>query len=204
MDTETMIIDKRMPTYDTTIAAHRIVAADPVTTWHAARELDFMTVHTPLMDAAMWLRGLPARLRGRSQPVPRRLSLASGDGLPGWLSLGEREGVEVAFGAVGKFWQGTIEWRDVKPAEFAGFAEPGYGKIACNFSVRPYGPGRTLLTYECRVATTDPVARRRFARYWLLVRPFVGHIMRAAVATIGYSAAWRAATDRMTDAPSPL
>jgi hypothetical protein len=28
----------------------------------------------------------------------------------------------------------------------------------------------------------------------------VGHIMRAAVATIAYSAAWRAAIDRMADA----
>src|SRR5262245_46525472 len=121
MSTEPMIIDQQLPTYEVVLAAHRIVAADPETTWRAARELDFMTVHTPLMDAAMWVRGLPARLRHRPQPAPARLRLATGDGMPGWLLLGEREGAEVAFGAVGKFWLGAIEWRDVPLAEYAGF-----------------------------------------------------------------------------------
>jgi hypothetical protein len=171
--------------------AHRIVSAEPETTWRAARELDFMTVHTPLMDAAMWVRGVPARLRRQERPAPERLCLAAGDGLPGWLSLGEHEGAETAFGAVGKFWLGTIEWRDVPLAEYAEFAEPGYGKIACNFSVRPYGADRTLLTYECRVATTDPAARRRFGAYWLVIGPFVGYIMRATVKAIGRDACRR-------------
>jgi hypothetical protein len=188
MTTETMIIDERMPRYDVVCRAHQVVSADPETTWRAARELDFMTVHTPLMDAAMWVRGLPARLRRREPPATGRLCLAAGDGLPGWLSLGERDGAETAFGAVGKFWLGTIEWRDVPLVGFAGFAEPGYGKIACNFSVRPYGAEQTLLTYECRVATTGPAARRRFGAYWLVVRPFVAHIMRATVKAIARDA----------------
>jgi hypothetical protein len=185
---ERMIIDEYLPRYDVVLAEHIVVDADPVTTWHAARELDFTTVHTPLLDSAMWARGLPARLRGRPRPEIPRLSIAAGDSLPGWLSLGEREGHETALGAVGKFWQGTIEWRDVPLAEFTGFTEPGYGKIACNFSVRPYGPDRSLLTYECRTATTDEIARRKFARYWLVIRPFVRHIMRATLRTIAANA----------------
>ena len=68
-------------------------------------------------------------------------------------------------------------------ADFAGFDEPGWGKIAANFTVTPYGR-RTLLTYECRTATTDSVARRRFRRYWWVVRPFVAHIMRATLRRI--------------------
>jgi hypothetical protein len=183
-----MIIDEYLPRYDVVLAEHLVVDADPVTTWHAARELDFMTVHRPLLDTAMWARGLPARLRGRTQPEIPRLRIAAGDSLPGWLSLGEREGQETALGAVGKFWQGTIEWRDVPLADFAGFAEPGYGKIACNFSVRPYGPNRSLLTYECRTATTDESSRRKFGRYWLVIRPFVRHIMRATLRTIATNA----------------
>ena len=69
---------------------------------------------------------------------------------------------EIAFGAVGKFWQPVIEWRDVPRAEFNGFAEPGWGKIAANFCVLPYGERSTLLSYECRTVTTDPESRRRF------------------------------------------
>ena len=42
----------------------------------------------------------------------------------------------------------------------------------------------SLLTYECRTATTDADSRIRFLRYWRLIRPFVAHIFRATVATI--------------------
>jgi hypothetical protein len=189
MDVQKMIVDEQLPVYDVVVAEQRVVDADPTTTLAAARELDFLTVRTPLLVAAMWLRGVPDRLRHRAQPPPARLTLAGGVGLPGWLSLGERAGSEVAFGAVGKFWQANIEWRDVPLAEFAAFNEPGWGKIACNFTVRPYGGEHTLLTYECRTATTDIVARRKFARYWWLIRPFVAHIMRATVATIARDAA---------------
>lgn len=90
----------------------------------------------------------------------------------------------MAFGAIGTFWKADIEWRDVPLEQFETFDEPGWGKIACHFLVRPDGPGRTVLTYVCRTATTDPPARRRMARYWWLIRPFVGHIMRATLRTI--------------------
>jgi hypothetical protein len=70
-----MIIDEYLPRYDTVIAEHIVVDADPGTAWRAARDLDLLRVHTPLMDTAMWVRGLPARLRG--QPKPRRPSAPS-------------------------------------------------------------------------------------------------------------------------------
>ncbi|HXV93364.1 MAG TPA: hypothetical protein VD813_08715 [Pseudonocardia sp.] len=162
-----------------------VVAAEPALTWRAVHDLDLMTVRTPLLTASMWVRGLPARLRGRAEPVPPRLTFTGdGDGLPGWLLLGEAEGEELCFGAVGRFWTPTIEWRPTTLAEFPGFAEPGWGKIACSLSVRPYGDGRSLLTYECRTATYDDRSRRAFARYWRLIRPFVAHIMGATVRTV--------------------
>ena len=181
---ETMVLDTVMPSWDVTIAEHVIVRTDPATTFRAARGLDFLRVHTPLLDAAMWARGLPSRLAGRPVVAPPRLVLAEGDPLPGWAVLGEQPDRELAFGAVGKFWQPDIEWRDVAPEEFAAFAEPGWGKIAADFSVNPYGARATLLTYECRTTTTDAESRRTFLRYWWLVRPFVGHIFRATLATI--------------------
>jgi hypothetical protein len=186
MVTTGLILDELMPRYDAAIVEHRIVDAEPKAVMEAARDLDFMTVHTPLLDAAVWVRTLPARLRGRFVPPPPRVRLTggTGDGLPGWLMLGERAGEEVAFGAVGVFWRGEIRWDNVAPEEFAAFTEPGRGKIACNFSALAYGADRTVLTFECRVATTDGRSRRAFMRYWTIIRPFVGHIMRAALATI--------------------
>ncbi len=67
------------------------------------------------------------------------------------------------------------------PARFAAFAEPGWGRIAANFSVRHYGTPRTLISYEARTATGDPQSARRFGRYWIVVRPFVRSIMRGGV-----------------------
>ena len=69
------------------------------------------------------------------------------------------------------------------PERFAAFAEPGWGRIAANFSLRPYGT-RTLVSYDVRTVTADPDSERRFARYWRIIRPFVGHIMRAALAAV--------------------
>jgi hypothetical protein len=188
MRSDPMIIDEQLPVYDVVIAEHLVVDADPVTTFAAARSLDFLTVRAPLVDAAMWARGLPDRLRHRPMVPMTQLLLAQGIGLPGWLSLGERDGSELAFGAVGKFWRPNIEWHQVLLADFAAFDEPGWGKIACNFTVRPYGDNRTLLTYECRTATTDPASRRTFGRYWWLVRPVAAYIMRTALVTIGGNA----------------
>jgi hypothetical protein len=179
-----MLIDGFMPRYDVSIAAHTIVHRDPVVTFGAAAELDFMTVHSPLLDLAMWARGVPGRITGHALAPPARLVLAKGDPLPGWLVLGQRDDQELAFGAVGKFWQPSIEWRDVPAERFATFDEPGWGKIAANFSVMPYGEDSTLLTYECRTVITDDNSRRKFMRYWRLGRPVIAHIFRATVNTI--------------------
>ena len=179
-----LLIDQFMPSFDVSIAEHTIVRRSPAATFDAARDLDFLRVHTPLLDAAMWARGLPAQLSGRAPAPPPRLVLAKGDPLPGWLVLGEHAGRELAFGAVGKFWQPNIEWRDVAVDEFADFGEHGWGKIAANFSVSPYGETAAILSYECRTITTDPESRRKFLRYWRVGRPFIAHIFRATVHTI--------------------
>ncbi|ODR08730.1 hypothetical protein BHQ21_06040 [Mycobacterium sherrisii] len=179
-----MLIEEAVPTFDAMIAEHVVVAADPATVFRAARGLDLLTVRTPLLAASMWIRVVPARLRGKAAPAPPRLVIADNAGLPGWLLLGELPDRELAFGAVGKFWQPVIEWRDVASADFRGFAEPGWGKIAANFSVVPYGERHTLLSYQCRTVTTDPGSRQKFLRYWWLIRPFVAHIMRATLRTI--------------------
>jgi len=179
-----LLIDSFMPSCDVTIAEHVIVRRDPSTTFRSARELDFLSIHTPVLHVAMWARGIPARLTGHSAEPPPRLVLSQGDPLPGWVVLGEQPGYELVFGAVGKFWQPNIEWRDVAAEDFAAFAEPGWGKIAASFSVVPYGERASLLTYECRTTTTDSRSRQKFLRYWELMRPFIAHILRATVRTI--------------------
>lgn len=70
------------------------------------------------------------------------------------------------YGAMTTGTEGTVILsRDVDVTEFPGFAEPGWGKIAAHLRVVPCGQIRTLLSYECRAATTDLRSRRHFARY---------------------------------------
>lgn len=183
-DTVALLVDSMMPNFDTAIAEHIIVRSDTATTFAAARDLDLLTVHSPLLGVSMWLRGMPARVFGRNPVPPATLKINEDKALPGWVHLGQTPGREIAFGAVGRFWQPVIEWRDTAADDFVDFSEPGWGKIAANFSVRPYGTSTSLLSYECRTLTTDLDSRKRFARYWRLIRPFVRHIMQATVRQI--------------------
>ncbi len=187
-----MLIDRYLPHFDVTVIEHTVIDADVATSWAALTDFDLMTISTPLLQAATFVRDIPTKVgawSGRSRPPaaePPELKLGGGGpGLEGWLGLGQIAEHEVAFAAVGRFWQPDITWYDVSemtPEQFAAFEEPDWGRIAANFSLRPYGESRTLASYEARTATADGDSARKFARYWLLVRPFVGHIMRAALA----------------------
>jgi hypothetical protein len=179
------LLDTHLPAYDVVLTEHVVVEAAPELVFAAAKGFDFLTTDAKLVTALMTLRTVPGRLRGRPAATPTTLMLATdASSLPGWVSLGEVPGRELAFGAVGTFWKADIEWHDVPAEEFAAFAEPGWGKIACHLLVRPDGPGRSVLTYECRTATTDVASRARMSQYWWLIRPFVAYILRAVLRTI--------------------
>jgi len=101
-----------------------------------------------------------------------------------WVLLGEDPPHEIVFGVIGRFWAGETVWAQIDAAEFEAFAKPGFGKIACNFSLRPYGADRTLVTYECRTLATDETAHRGFMRYWRPLAPFIGLVMRSQLRVI--------------------
>lgn len=191
---DVLLIDEFVPVWDATLRVTVVVEADTAATWEALQAVDLMRVRTPLTVAAFWVRGMMDRVdrrrRGDESPpaAPEQLTLE--DGVPGWSVLGEQPGHELVLGAIGRFWTGQITWHDpVAPEAFADFREPGWGRIAAGFSIRPYGADRTLLTYDVRTATTDSDTRRRFLRYWRGVRPFVAHIMRATASMIATDAA---------------
>lgn len=179
------LLDVHLASYDVAVTEHVAIDAEPAVVFEAAKNFDFMTTRSPVVAALMAARSIPSRLLGRQVVSPRSLMLATESGsLPGWLVLGEVPGREVAFGAVGTFWRADIAWHDLAGQSFAAFAEPGWGKIACHLLVRPNGAGRSILSYECRTATTDPISRARMARYWWLIRPFVSYVLRAVLRTI--------------------
>lgn len=188
-----LLIDELLPDFDETIVEHLVVDAPLDVVFSAVRTMDFLEVSSPMMDAAMFVRALPERIgrkmRGDEAPPPESATLADmfdGPGselFTGWVGLAEDAPHEIVFGAAGKVWQPEIEWKALRAEEFAGFDEPGFAKIAAGFSLREYGEGRTLLTYEARTANTDEESTRRFRRYWWLVHVFVGVVLRAALRT---------------------
>lgn len=108
-----------------------------------------------------WLRGIRAPV---DRPV---LEVASAT----WSVLAEEPGTELVLGAVGRPWR--LRGGDSPGGDFATFDRPGYAKMAINWRLE----GSTLST-ETRVFLTDDEARRKFRRYWFLIRPFSGLIRR--------------------------
>lgn len=196
---EPTLLDEHLPEYDVTVTRHAVVDADPETTYEATLAAD-LTDLGPVVRGLGLLRDLPRavadRLAGTArEPPPAELRFADVADSEEWTLLDEAPGEELVFGAVGRFWRPGIEWRPVDADAFADFDEPGYAKLAVGLSVRPYDAGRTLLSYEARTATTDERARRRFRRYWRVVRPFAGYLMGRAVARVAADAEAAASRD---------
>ncbi len=126
-----------------------------------------------------------ARSRPFSEPEePASLRLSDLTDRGEWVLLGERPPHEVAVGVIGRFWGGETSGEEIDAAGFGDFAEPGLARIACNFSLRPYGESRTLVSYEARTQATDDDARRSFLRYWTAVTVGVGVVMRSQLEAI--------------------
>jgi hypothetical protein len=188
-----MLIDELMPAYDAVRSEHRIIAGDIATVYDATRRSDFLRAwrESAAVRVLFAVRGLGeraisliARREHREPPPPDSLRLADLPTHGDWVLLGEDPPREIAFGVVGRFWAGETVWKTIDAADFARFAEPGFGRIACNFSLRSYGAGRTLVTYECRTLATDERARRGFMRYWRPLAPFIGLVMRSQLRVI--------------------
>jgi hypothetical protein len=190
-----------MPSSDAARADHRIVDAPVSATFEAALSADLTRAPevVPAVKALFAAHEAGERavsaLRGRPFSMPEMGELRLG-GLPdhgAWVRLGVDAPHEIAFGAIGRFWAGETQWREIDAADFATFAEPGFARVAANLSFRPYGAERTLVSYECRTQATDPGSRRAFLRYWRPLSGFIGVVMRAGLAVVADEAARRAA-----------
>ncbi len=96
----------------------------------------------------------------------------------GWGVLAETPGREIVLGTVTQPWVAKTVFRAVPPQEFAVFHEPGYVKIVFTLRADPVSASESVARTETRVATTDPLARAKFRRYWSLVSPGVILIRR--------------------------
>lgn len=148
------------------------VAAPPERIYQALKGIDFARSAT--IRLLFEIRGLGRRLRQGGHPLRIRWE----DMLRiGFLLLDENPGRELVVGIAA----GPAKVTDAE--QFRGLTGPGWVQIAMNWTVTPSAGGAVVAT-ETRVLATDPKSRRRFALYWLAIRPFSGLIRRRMLAVL--------------------
>jgi hypothetical protein len=141
-------LDAYLPSYEFG-ARHEVpVDASPALADRALREVTYKEV--PLVRGLLFARGLGAR-RGADAVLATMVPRAT--------VLEDVPGEGIVLGLSGRFWR--LRGHSAEPPATA----------VIDFRVRPGS-----LTTETRVHVPDPVSRRKFARYWRVVRPFSGLI----------------------------
>jgi len=141
-------LDAFLPAYDFSTRHAVAVAVDPARADRALREVTFKEV--PLVRALLVARGLGLRSAEDTvlgAMVPRATVL---EDVPG-------EGVVLTLS--GQFWR------------LRGSGPEAPATAVIDFRALPGS-----LATETRVHVPDPVSRRKFGRYWRIVRPFSGLI----------------------------
>jgi hypothetical protein len=158
------------------------VAAPPERAWPAVRALDLG--RSPLVRTLFALRSLPALLTGQPKRGERVLATTMDTLLDsGFVLLQEAPPREIVLGLAGRFWTPAGGVVRIAPDEFRTFRRPGMAVAAWNFTVQPT-PGGCRVATETRVRCTDARARRSFALYWRIVKPFSGLIRMEALRAI--------------------
>ena len=176
-DPQTPLLEQLMPAHDFGETHSRTIAAEPERVEAAIRAIT--PGEMPVARVLMAIRGITRRTGTPSRPMI--------DGMTeiGFSSLQRRPGRELVFGGIGQPWKlrggESIKLADAEA--FSGFARPGFVKMAFDFRMRPRGAGTDLET-RTWIAATDPASRRRFSRYWLLIRPGSGLIRRNMLSAI--------------------
>jgi hypothetical protein len=190
---EPMMLDWLLPEFDATLVEHRVIDAGPAAVYRAIAGVDMVEIPQayPAVRGLFAARGAAERLinalLGRPTPAlepdgPMRLADLPVHGE--WVKFSDHPPWEISFGVIGRFWGGETAWETIDAADFVEFARPGFAKIACSVSLRPYGSMRTLVSYEARTQALDADSRAHFLRYWRVVRPGVAIVMRAFLSAV--------------------
>ncbi|HVW44629.1 MAG TPA: hypothetical protein VHC18_25095 [Amycolatopsis sp.] len=167
------LLDQFTPHFDFALREHVLITCEP---GRAAQLVSRFSAGPPrLFGCAL---GVPMRPRV-STPGFDEL-LANGR----WSVLGHRPGEGVVLGAAGRFWTTYADWQDIAPADFASYNRPRRATIAVAISHAP-GTAGTLLTFEARATTTDPIAYRWADWYWHTIRPTARLVIRQVLRQAG-------------------
>ena len=164
---ETMDLDDLLPAADHVTRQARWINATPEALWDALHGVRLTGLPVTLLLSAV--RFLPVLLAGGGRDHLHDRPFV--EALPVPLLSSERP-ESVVFGGALQAWRltGGETSPDLDADALRGWSEPGWVKAAMDFRLTPRGNG-TVLSSETRVVSTDDATRRRFAFYWLFVRP---------------------------------
>jgi hypothetical protein len=171
-------LDELLPHYEFAERHATRVDASPAAALTAAKQAT--PGEMPLVRTLFALRSGPALLaRGRGLPRAKDVPLAQQMIEFGFVPLADHDD-ELVLGFVGQPWKaaGGSMPRPSSAEAWSAFDEPGFAKAVMNFRSAAVGDQAVLET-ETRVYLTDAPSRRRFARYWRLIRPWSGLIRRS-------------------------
>jgi len=161
-------LDDFLPEYDAHERHSLSIAASPERVDRAVREVSLAEI--PVARALFALRS-----------VGRGSANAHGSLIESMLRQGvlledvPEEGL--VLGLTGQFWRlrgAPIDNRPQTAEEFAAYDRPDVAKAVMDVRIQTHGGAQSLLTTETRVHVPDAAARRKFRRYWRVVRPFSG------------------------------
>jgi hypothetical protein len=134
------------------------------------------------------LRYLPGKLLGRGPSAPSASqSFFEGLRQQGTVVLAEDPGCELVVGSIGKYHQ-VVDQEPLLLTErdqFFEFQDPEYQRLAMSIRVEPSEtPGCNLLLLEHRTQPLSPDSARRFAHYWLVIKPMGAFVSRQLLLAI--------------------
>jgi hypothetical protein len=179
-----MLIDRYLPVFDFNEVHSRVVHAPAGRVYEALLTADLR--RPVIIRILMGLRSLPGRFSGLAGDG-ERVTLRSVD-TAGFTLLGEDPPREILVGVEGRFWTLIPDMCSAEATDFENPVPEGLARAVWNFSVEPLAEARSLLKTETRIQCGDEASRRRFARYWLLVRPGSGLIRRAILRHVARTA----------------
>jgi hypothetical protein len=171
------LIDELIPTYDFVERHSIMISGSPDQAYAALMRADLSS--STLVRTLLFLRGIPGRITRdpdcpRDSPQPRPLTLA-GMTTAGFTLLAESPPREIVFGLRGRFWTPSGGVTRTRKEEFFDPLPSELALAIWNFSTSHH-PNGSLLSTETRILCGSAAVRKKFRRYWMLIRPFSGLI----------------------------
>ena len=186
-----MLLDEILPKYDFTEVHSLRIKATPETAYRVMKEMT-MSDMSWIVAFLMNLRELPEKLIGRKAVSIKNKPLFDENSRNGFVKLAEKESSEYVFGMIvpgdiGRVWKKTsgVIKNPSNAEDFFAYKNPDFLWVVANMLVEETGaPGWVNVRTESRTMALSPRARKRFAPYWRIIRPFSGLIRRLMLRAI--------------------